>query len=64
MEQNRKLRNKLHNYGLLIFNTGARIYNREKTVSSGSGVGKVSGMCINEVRTHLYTIHKDKLKMA
>ena len=54
-----------HTYGQLIFEKGGKICNGEKTVSSACGLGKV-GSCvqINEVRTYLYTIQKNKLKMA
>ena len=54
-----------HTYGQLIFEKGGKICNREKTVSSACGFGKV-GSCvqINKVRTYLHTIQKNKLKMA
>ena len=38
------------------------IYNGKKTVSSTSGIGKVSHMQINEVRPHTYRIHKNHSK--
>ena len=42
----------------------ARIYNREKTVSSISGAGKTGQLHVkNEIRTLPNTIHKNKLKM-
>ena len=40
MQQNRDLRNKPIRVWLIIFNKRAKIYNREKTVSSARGVGK------------------------
>ena len=42
----------------------SRIYNREKTVSSISVLGKLENyMQKNEIRTFSNTVHKNKLKM-
>ena len=43
----------------------ARIYNREKTVSSASGVGKAGWLQLNQWNNNTpYTIYKNKLKMV
>ena len=47
MEQNRKPRDKSMCLWALIFEKEAKIYNREKTVSS-SGAGKIGQLCIKE----------------
>ena len=42
----------------------ARIYNREKTVSSIIGAGKTGLLHVkNEIRPFSNTIHKDKLRI-
>ena len=48
-------------YGQLIFNTEARIYKREKTVPSASGIGEAGHP---HVETLIHTTHKNKLKVA
>jgi len=43
----------------------ARIYNGEKTASSGSGVGKAGQLhVINQVKTLAHIIHKNKFTMV
>ena len=47
----------------LSLTEGAKIYNREKTVSLTSGAGKTSQPPVNETRILYNIINKTKLKM-
>ena len=42
----------------------ARIYNGENIVSSTSDIGKAGELHVNEIRTFLHTIYKNKLKIV
>ena len=54
-----------HNYGQLILDKGARIYNGEKTVSPAVVLGKLDNhIQINEAQPHSLTIYKNKPQMA
>ena len=52
------------NYGQLILDKGGNNIKWEKTVCFASGAGEVRQLHVNQWRTCLHTMHKNKLKMA
>ena len=64
MEQNKSPEINPHPYSQVIYDKGRRIYNRVKTVSSTSDVGKIGQIHVKkETGQPFYTVYKNRLKM-